>query len=53
MLASDLFVSVLGRLQLNPYITNGLSNHYHLAEATFIFGDIRTGVILDFYSLFR
>ena len=32
----------------NPYLTNGLSNHYQLGESTFILGDIRG----DFRFLF-
>ena len=34
---------------LNPYLTNGLSHHYHLGESTFIY----RGSISDFEFLFH
>ena len=37
---------------INPYLTNGLSHHYHLGEATFVLG-AQLGVILNFYLIFR
>ena len=31
------FLAIVFYLQFNPYLTNGLSHHYHLGESTFIF----------------
>ena len=36
--------------QLNPLMTNGFTNHYHLGESTLILG--ASGVILKFYYIF-
>ena len=36
---------------LNPYLTNGFSNHYQLGEFTFIFSGVRSDFY--FYLIFR
>ena len=38
-----------GKIIINPYLTNGFSNHYQLDESTFSFRDVRS----DFKILFH
>ena len=40
---------------INPYLTNGFSNHYHLGESTFVFRSIRCDFFFFFFffSIFR
>ena len=37
-------------MYINPYLTNGFSNHYHLGESNSVLG--ASGVILNFIQFF-
>ena len=38
--------------EINPYMTNGFSHHYHSGESTFIVRSVRS-VFFIFYLIFR
>ena len=38
--------------ELNPYLTNGFSHHYHLDEYTFIFRGVRSDFLFSFSMKF-
>ena len=40
-------------MEINPYLTNGFSHHYHLGESIFIFRDIRSVLFLNLITFFN
>ena len=39
---ADVRTLTLGVYQINPYLTNGFSHHYHLGESTFVSRSVRS-----------